>query len=74
MQEGQYTYVTQTEAQGATTDNLALLTPKSSGLGPVVFAAYQELFENGEYQRIMDKWGLQEVMVDEPILNVATSS
>ncbi len=72
-QQGQYTYVTQTEAQGATTDNLALLTPKSGDLGPVMFAAWQELFANGEYQRIMTKWGLQDVMVDAPVLNVATS-
>jgi polar amino acid transport system substrate-binding protein len=73
QQQGQYTYVTQTEAQGATTDDLALLTPKSSELGPVIYQAYQELFADGEYQRIMNKWGLQDVMVPAPILNVATN-
>lgn len=73
QQEGKYTYVTQTEAQGATTDQLALLTPKESELGPVIYEAYQELFANGEYERIMHKWGLDDVKVDAPILNAATS-
>jgi polar amino acid transport system substrate-binding protein len=71
-EKGKYTYVTQTEQQGATLDQLALLVPKDSGLGPVMLDAYKELFRNGEYARIMKQWGLTEVAVQEPKLNVAT--
>lgn len=70
-EEGTYSYVTQTEEQGATTDNLGMVIPKDSGLGPVVLDAFEELFENGEYQRIMEEWGLTDVMVDEPEMNTA---
>ncbi|KAA0940368.1 transporter substrate-binding domain-containing protein [Streptomyces apricus] len=70
-QKDTYTYVTQTEQQGATTDNLALLVPKDGGLGPVVHKAFQELVDNGEYRRVMKHWGLTDVMVDEPVLNIA---
>ncbi|GAB3577554.1 ABC transporter substrate-binding protein [Amycolatopsis endophytica] len=72
-QKDAYTYVTQTEAQGATADNLALLVPKTSGLGPVLRDAFQALFDSGEYRQIMQKWGLTDVAVDKPLLNVATS-
>jgi polar amino acid transport system substrate-binding protein len=72
-EQGKYTYVTQTEAQGATVDQLALLVPKSGGLGPVMLDAYKELFRNGEYERIMKQYGLSDVMVQEPKLNVASA-
>ncbi len=67
-----YLYVRQTEAQGATTDNLATLVPKSSGLGPVLMKAFQELFANGDYRRIMEKYHIEGVAVPAPILNVAS--
>jgi polar amino acid transport system substrate-binding protein len=70
-QSDTYVYVTQSEEQGATTDNLALLVPKDSGLGPVVQKAFQKLFDNGEYRRVMKHWGLTDVMVDKPVLNIA---
>jgi polar amino acid transport system substrate-binding protein len=73
QQKDAYTYVTQTEAQGATTDKLALLVPKSSGLGPVMLDAYKQLFTSGEYQQIMQKWGLAEVTVPEPVLNAGSA-
>lgn len=72
-EQGKYTYVTQTEEQGATVDQLALLVPKSSGLGPVMLNAYKELFRNGDYTRIMTQYGLTNVTVPEPKLNVASS-
>ncbi|MFC4003821.1 transporter substrate-binding domain-containing protein [Prauserella oleivorans] len=72
-QKDTYTYVTQTEAQGATSDHLALFVPKDSGLGPVLHKAFQELFDSGEYRRIMEQWGLTDVMVEKPLLNVASS-
>lgn len=66
-----YTYVTQSDAQGAGVDQLAMLVPKSSGLGSVVFEAFKRLFASGEYGRIMAKYGLQKVVVPAPLLNTA---
>lgn len=71
-QKDKYTAVTQTEAQGSKVSNLALLTPKTEGLGQVLLDAYRQLFTSGEYQRIMDRWGLSELSVPEPILNAGT--
>ncbi|MET8161170.1 transporter substrate-binding domain-containing protein [Sphaerisporangium sp. NPDC005289] len=68
-----FTYVTQTDEQGAGVDQLAMLVPKSSGLGPVMLDAFKEIFKNGEYKKIMDKYGLQKVAVEEPKLNAAAT-
>lgn len=68
-----FTYVTQTDEQGAGVDQLAMLVPKSSGLGPVMLDAFKEIFANGEYQRIVEKYGLQNVAVDEPGYNTAAA-
>jgi polar amino acid transport system substrate-binding protein len=70
-EKGQFTYVTQTEEQGAGVDQLAMLVPKTGGLGPVMLAAFKEIFANGEYDRIMKKYGLEKVAVEEPKLNTA---
>lgn len=72
QRQGGLKYVTQTEAQGASTDNLALYVPKSSKLGPVLQQVYEELFENGTYVGIMSRWGLNQVSVPKPVLNAAT--
>ncbi|MFD5825285.1 transporter substrate-binding domain-containing protein [Lentzea sp. NPDC060358] len=66
-----FTYVKQTDEQGAGVDKLAMLVPKSSGLGPVMHQAFQEIFANGEYDRIMKQYGLENVKVDKPELNTA---
>jgi polar amino acid transport system substrate-binding protein len=66
-----YKYVLQTDAQGAGVDQLALLTPKKSGLGPVLLDAMKVLFTEGEYQKLMDQYGFTDVMVKAPALNVA---
>ncbi|KAB8189678.1 transporter substrate-binding domain-containing protein [Nonomuraea phyllanthi] len=66
-----FTYVTQSDEQGAGIDQLAMLVPKAGGLGPVMLEAFKEIFKNGEYQRIVDKYGLKNVAVDEPKLNTA---
>ncbi len=68
-----YSYVTQTDGQGAGVDQLALLVPKSSGLGPVILDAFKKVFESGEYTRIMNKHGLQKVVVPAPRMNTAAS-
>jgi polar amino acid transport system substrate-binding protein len=72
QRQGEFTYVTQTEQQGATVDNLALFVPKSSGLGPVVRDAFARLFADGTYAEIMQRWGLQDVAVPEPVLNAGS--
>ncbi|MEA5362471.1 transporter substrate-binding domain-containing protein [Amycolatopsis sp., V23-08] len=73
QQKGQYEYVTQTEEQGATKDNLALYTPKAGKLGPVLQKAFEELFRNGTYARIMKQWGLEDVTVPQPLFDVASA-
>lgn len=64
-----YAYVVQTEEQGAGIDQLALLTPKDSGLGPVLLEAFQNIFDSGEYAELMEKWQLTNVSVDAPVLD-----
>lgn len=66
-----FDYVRQTDEQGAGVDRLALLVPKSSGLGPVMLDAFKMMFENGSYQSIMQKYGLENVSLSEPEYNTA---
>ncbi|CAM3518428.1 transporter substrate-binding domain-containing protein [Kibdelosporangium persicum] len=70
-EKGKFTYVTQTDEQGAGVDQLAMLVPKSSGLGPVMLEAFKEIFANGQYAKIMKQYGLENVAVDQPKLNTA---
>ncbi|MEV6621496.1 transporter substrate-binding domain-containing protein [Amycolatopsis sp. NPDC051106] len=72
QRQGGNKYVTQTEAQGATKDDLALYVPKSSKLGPVLQQVFEELFRNGTYVGIMSRWGLNQVSVPKPVFNAAT--
>lgn len=72
QRQGAYRYVTQTDAQGATKDDLALYVPKSSKLGPVLQRVFEELFDNGTYVGIMSRWGLNHVSVPKPVFNAAT--
>jgi len=62
-------YVTQTDAQGAGVDQMAMLTSKDDGLGQVLYEAVQQMFEDGSYSDLMSKWKLDDVAVDEPTLN-----
>ncbi|MBM9594936.1 ABC transporter substrate-binding protein [Roseitranquillus sediminis] len=45
---------------------------KDSPLGPVLLAGLQELHENGTYEAIMTKWGLENNMLAEPGINLST--
>ena len=49
-------------------DILGLFVTRRSGLAPVLQAAMAELFRNGEYQRIVTKWGVEKVAVQAPEL------
>lgn len=52
-------------------DVLSLFVTKRSGLAPVLRDAMQRLFDRGDYQRIMRKWGIEAVTVDAPRINVS---
>ncbi|MDO5031784.1 ABC transporter substrate-binding protein [Corynebacterium sp.] len=43
--------------------------PKGSELGPAVAAALQHLIDIGEYQRIMQQWGIKDGLIDEALIN-----
>jgi polar amino acid transport system substrate-binding protein len=66
---GTYDYVAQSDEQGAGVDELALFLPKDNDLADPMFAAFENIFDNGEYERIMSDWGLEDVAVDAPVLN-----
>ncbi|WP_426228213.1 transporter substrate-binding domain-containing protein [Pseudarthrobacter sp. DSP2-3-2b1] len=73
QEKDKWRYVSQTDEQGAGVDQLVILAPKSSGLGPVLEKAFVEIFENGTYKKIVDQWGLDDVAVDAPVLNPGAS-
>ncbi|MGW6461071.1 transporter substrate-binding domain-containing protein [Streptomyces sp. NPDC055078] len=54
-------------------DNLfqGMILPVKSPLTPTILAAFQKLFDNGEYGRIMKKHGLTEQLIDAPGVNLA---
>lgn len=64
-----YGYIIQSDEQGAGIDQLAMFLPKDSGLAEPMFAAFQAIFDNGEYERIMADWEIEDTMVDAPALN-----
>lgn len=68
-EKDQWRYVSQTEEQGAGVDQLVWLTSKDAELGPVMLKAFQEIFDNGDYQAIIDEYGMQDVAIDKPELN-----
>ncbi|MDV3223114.1 transporter substrate-binding domain-containing protein [Intrasporangium sp.] len=72
QRSGEFDYVTQTDEQGAGVDLMAMLTPKSTKLGPVLFKATENLFGNGQYEAFMKQWGLEDVAIAEPLFNPAT--
>ncbi|MFC8680530.1 transporter substrate-binding domain-containing protein [Microbacterium ureisolvens] len=68
-----YGYLIQSDEQGAGIDQLALFMPKGNGLAEPMLAAFEAIFENGEYERIMSEWGIEDAAVDAPALNPMTS-
>lgn len=71
-QRAELGHVTQTQEQGASTDFLAMLVPKGTGLGPVMLEAFQQVFDDGTYDDIVIRYGLAGVSVPGPVLNVAS--
>ena len=68
-----FEYVTQTDEQGAGVDLMAMMAPKTSGLGPVLFKAVENIYASGEYEKFMEKWKLESVALEAPQFNPATS-
>lgn len=64
-----YGYIIQSDEQGAGIDQLAMFLPKDSGLAEPMLAAFEAIFENGEYDRIMKEWGIEDAAVEAPALN-----
>jgi polar amino acid transport system substrate-binding protein len=46
--------------------------PKGSGLAKPVLAALEGLIADGDYQRILAKWGVSEIAISKPAINGAT--
>ncbi|TAM82140.1 MAG: ABC transporter substrate-binding protein [Jatrophihabitans sp.] len=47
--------------------------PKGNGMAKAVQAALKELISNGTYMKILDKWGIQDGAITNPVINGATS-
>ncbi|UYB36371.1 transporter substrate-binding domain-containing protein [Arthrobacter koreensis] len=71
--EGTFEFLVQSDEQGAGVDQLAMFLPKSNELAPAMLAAFEGIFENGEYDRIMSEWKLDDVTVESPTLNPMTA-
>lgn len=71
--EGTFEFLVQSDEQGAGVDQLAMFLPKSNELAPAMLAAFEGIFENGEYDRIMSEWELDDVTVESPTLNPMTA-
>jgi len=49
------------------------VVPKDSPLGDVLLQAFEQLHENGTYDAVMDKWGLEGNKLSDPGLNLGGS-
>lgn len=72
--EGVFDFVVQSDEQGAGEDQLAMFLPQDNELAPAMLAAFEGIFENGEYEKVMSEWGLEDVSVDAPSLNPMSES
>lgn len=71
--EGTFEFLVQSDEQGAGVDQLAMFLPKENELAPAMLAAFEAIFDNGEYDRIMSQWKLEDVTVENPTLNPMTA-
>jgi polar amino acid transport system substrate-binding protein len=47
--------------------------PKGNGMAPAVLAALKALMADGDYTKILTKWGIQSGAITSPVINGATS-
>ncbi|MVA74642.1 transporter substrate-binding domain-containing protein [Auraticoccus sp. F435] len=62
------------QANGFDTLYQGAVVKKDSELAPVLQDSLEVLFENGTYEAIMIKWGLQDNMLEAPGINLATTT
>ncbi|MDF2492309.1 MAG: transporter substrate-binding protein, partial [Microbacterium sp.] len=72
-QPDKYDYVMQTDEQGAGVDQLAMFLPKGSGLADPMLAAFEAIVEDGQYADIMAEYGIEDAVVEAPVLNPNTA-
>jgi len=49
-----------------------IVVPKNSGLAEPIRAAVEHLIKNGEYAKILNKWGISQGALKTSKINVAT--
>lgn len=47
--------------------------PKNNGMAPVILSALKDLMQNGVYEQILKKWGIEAGAIDNPTINGAIS-
>jgi polar amino acid transport system substrate-binding protein len=47
--------------------------PKDSGLAEPVLAAVKQMIADGSYKSILDKWGIEDGAITDPVINGAES-
>ena len=50
-----------------------LAIPKTTGMTQPIYEALKVLIANGDYMKILEKWGVQEGAITAPTINGATS-
>jgi polar amino acid transport system substrate-binding protein len=66
---GQFKLVGQTYG----TAPYGIAIPKGSGLADPVLAAVKQMISDGSYKQILDKWGIADGAITDPVINGATS-
>jgi polar amino acid transport system substrate-binding protein len=49
---------------------MGALLPKDSELSDPLLASFQVLFDNGDYEKIMTKYGLEREIIEQPGINL----
>ena len=58
-----------TQVQFGSSNNLILATLKGSGLAEAVTAALNHTFEDGTYEQVLERWGLQAEAIEKSETN-----
>jgi polar amino acid transport system substrate-binding protein len=72
--KGQVAVVGTVNAGWPNTTYVAATTLKGNGLVDAVQAGLQHVFEDGSYAETLDRWGLSDEAVDEPVVNPQVAS
>ncbi|MGL4860675.1 MAG: transporter substrate-binding domain-containing protein [Enterobacteriaceae bacterium] len=58
------------EPDPANQNTMGIMLPKDCELKPIIQDAMQQLFDNGTYRLIMQKWGIADHMLPAPVSNI----